>query len=254
MIDEKKKKKRRLLWLLLIFFLLAGLSGVIVAGVINHESPRNSEKKVIPEVDLEQKKREAEQVINEVFCYCSLEDIQAAFAIAAEHNTKSNSPIIETVGAQECLAGFYDHQKDIAYQSSIFTRDNFHDPKYDIDGRINKYQYRDFYLKNGVVTYNLYNLDSEQYYNKPIIWRIHHPSLYDDVSDTNYYNDVSGQPDYAFIRYDDRSLSWGWTANEVKFKLAVMVQTPISDCNMTLEECAEITGIDLSKFIFIDIK
>ncbi len=249
-----RKHKRRLLWAFIILLLL--FSGkLMIATIMPNDQPEQKQKNNPQPQKTEIKIAEAERVFQDVFCYCTTEDMIEAQRIASEHTLQIDSPIIETVGGQECLSGFYDQQKDIAYMSSIFSRDNFHDANGgDINGRADQYQLRDFYLKNGVVTFDLYTLDSPEYYGHPIIWRINGPELVNDVSDTNNYSDISGQPGYSFMRIDDRSLSWYWAAREQKNKKAIMVQRPSDDYSSSFEEYAEILGIDLSQFVFIDIK
>jgi len=258
-MSKQKRKKRIVIGFILLLLIFGG--GATVATIIpqlndppgkvtiNPKSSSPKPQKPTPEI--------AEEVFNDVFCYCTVEVIEEMYTIAAQHDSKSSSPALESVGGQECLSGYYDRQADIVYQSSIFSRNNFHDPNPnplgDINGRTNQYQYRDFYLKDGVYTYDMYNLDSDKYYAKPIIWRIHNPQLYTDVNDTNHYNDISGKPGYSFIRYNDRSKSWTWSASDNTIKRAIMVTKPSINNDIPFEAYAETIGIDLTQFIFIDI-
>jgi len=248
MTDEKKKKKRRLLWLLLIFFLLTG--SAIVARIIP-KSPVIPVKQSEPENN-EQKKREAEQVINEVFCYCSPEDISHYQDIAKQQEQESGHA--RQMGGIECMGGYYDAVQDIAYISGIYGRGNY----YDIDGLESfKYYYRDFHLKNGVCRFDFYTLNKPELYNQPIVFRIYSPKIYNDVSDTNYYENQSGKDGYKFIKYDDVYCCIGYFSKESTDKSALMVDQPTNFENygkMPFEEYAEITGVDLSKVVFIDIK
>lgn len=249
MIDEKKKKKRRLLWLLLIFFLLAGLGGVIVAGITNHESPRNSEKKVIPEVDLEQKKIEAKQIMSDVFCYCAVEDISHYQEIAKQQAQESGHA--RQVGGMECLNGYYDEIQDIAYVSGIFTREMFYDiPPYDYRKSFS-YYYRDFYLKNRIHRFDFYSLNKPEFYKQPVVFRIYKPEIY------NHSYEPLIKKGYRYIKYTNINRCPGYYDTEQTEKRMVMIDRPTNFDDygkIPFEEYAEIVNIDLSKVVFIDIK
>lgn len=252
MINEKKKKKRRLLWLLLIFFLLAG--SAIVAGFMP-KSPVVPLKQSEPEINLEQKKREAKQVINEVFCYCSPEDISHYQEIAQQQAQKSGHA--RQMGGIDCMGGYYDAVQDIAYISGIYGKGNFYDiPPYDYR-KCFKYYYRDFYLQNSIHRFDFYSLDKPELYNQPIVFRIYRPKIYNDVSDTSYYENQSGKEGYKFIKYNDVYCTIGYYDRESTSKSALMVDQPTNFDDygkIPFEEYAEIIGVDLAKVVFVDIK
>lgn len=195
--------------------------------------PRNEAGKMTPGTNnVKITPEEAEDVLNRVFCYCTINDIDELLTIAEDHRGGSDSPrYMVTVGGQECLSGYYDKQADIAYQSSIFAPDSF-------TAFIG--WSRDYYLQDGIFTYDINSLNSDLYFNKPIIWRIHKPQLFKDA-----------QHSPTFIRYIDRHDFWD--RDSTLWVREVMVTQPHIDNSVSFEDYAAILDIDLSQFIYIDI-
>lgn len=237
-----KKQKRRLMWAIFIFLLLCGGGTLIAVMAPNYDpTPKVDNPANFPD------KIEAELAMQEVFCYCSVEDLAKIEAIAAEQ-TKSVSFGDVTVGGMECGSGYYDQVNNIAYVSVIYSQNMFLN---------DEYLYRDFELNRGINRFDIFSLATPEYYNKPIIFRIHSPKIFTNASKTSNYGNLSGQEGYSFIRYTDVRLGIKWKDRELSSSYDLMVLRPARLENygkIPFEEYAKLLDIDLSQFIFIDIR